>query len=77
MVDKQVEHKLARNPLGHRSAHVNLFSQFTHHLVETFDYIRYTVTHFQTFTNDPINCDSWERELQTVEYQSDAGYRNK
>ena len=65
MGDKQSEHKLARNPLGHGSAHVDLPSQVTHHFVETFDCIRYTVDRFQTFTYGPINCDSRECELQT------------
>jgi hypothetical protein len=66
MADKQVEHKLTGNPLGRGSARVNLPFQFTHHFVETFDCIRYMVDRFQTFTYDPINCDSGNCELQTI-----------
>ena len=65
MADKLVEHKLTRNPLGHGSARVDLLSQFTHHFVETFDCIRYTIDR-QTFTYDPINCDSGKGKLQTI-----------
>jgi hypothetical protein len=64
MVDKQVERKLTRNPLGYGSAHVNLPSQFAHHFEETFDCIRYTLDCIQTFTYNPINCDSGWCELQ-------------
>ena len=62
MGDKQVEH----NPPGHGSTHVDLSSQFIDHCVETFDCIRYTVDRFQTFTYDPINCDSGKCELKTI-----------
>ena len=66
MGDKQVEHKLARNPLGHGSAHVDLPSQFSYHFVETFDRVRHTADRFESFTYDPINRDSGKCELQTI-----------
>jgi hypothetical protein len=67
MAGKQVEHELARNPLGqYWSVHVDLPSQFTHHFVETFDRICYTIDRFQTFTYDPMYCDSGKCELQTI-----------
>ena len=66
MADKEVEHELTRNPLGHASTHVHLPSQFTHHFVETLDCIHYTADRCQTFTYDPINCDSGKCELQIM-----------
>ena len=77
MGDKQSEHKLARNPLGHALARIDLPSQFTRHFVETFDCIRYTADHFQTFTYGPINCDPGKCELHTTECQSDEGYQGR
>ena len=63
MANRQVEHKLTRDPFSHGSARVNLPSQFAHHFIETFDCIRYTVDRFQTFTYGLINRGSRKREL--------------
>jgi hypothetical protein len=44
---------------------VHLSSKFTHHLVETFDRIRYVVYRFKTFTYDPVDRGLGKCELQT------------
>ena len=77
MADKQVEHKLTRNPLGHGSAHVYIPSQFTDHFVETVDCIGYMAYRFQTFTYGPINYDSGKGELQTTSVNLTRGTRAK
>ena len=43
---------------------VHLSSQFTRHLVETLDSIRYAVYRFETFTYDPVDRDPRKCELQ-------------
>jgi hypothetical protein len=40
-------------------------SQFSRHLVETLDRIRYAVYRFETFTHDPVDRDPGKCELQT------------
>ena len=42
---------------------VRLSSQFTRHLVETLDRIRYVVYRFEAFTYDPVDCDPGKCEL--------------
>ena len=41
---------LTKSPIGVINLLVHLFSQFTRHLVETLDRIRYAVRRFETFT---------------------------
>ena len=44
---------------------VDLSSQFTRHLVETLNRIRYAVYRFEAFTYDLVDCDPGKCELQT------------
>ena len=45
--------------------HVHLSSQFSRHLVETLDRIRYAVHRFEAFTYDLVDRDPRRFELQT------------
>ena len=38
--------------------------QFTIHLVETRNRVRYIASHLELFTYDLINCESWEDKLE-------------
>ena len=56
---------LTRSPIRVITLLANLSSQFTRHLVETLDRIRYAVRHFETFTNDLVDRGPGKCELRT------------
>ena len=45
---------------------VYLSSQFSRHLVEALDRIRYAVYRFEAFAYDPVDRDPGKCELQTI-----------
>lgn len=77
MADKEVENKLATNPLGHGPARVDIVTQFPHHVMETVDGVRYVIHGFEVFAYGLVNRDSRDCELQTTEYLSYHGFKSK
>jgi hypothetical protein len=56
---------LTKSPFQVITLLVHLSSQFTRHLVETLDRIRYAVHRFEAFTYDPVDRDPGKCKLQT------------
>lgn len=69
---QQVTNNLTEDPLHHGTAFIDV-SQFTCHLMETLDHIRYEVIHFETFTYSLIYCDSREYELHISSVSAKMG----
>jgi hypothetical protein len=56
---------------------VHLSSQFSRHLVEAQDRIRYAAYHFEAFTYYPVDRDPGICELQTINGNPTRGTRAK
>ena len=68
---------LTEGPFRVLTMRVRLSSQFSHHLVETLDRIRYAVYRFETFTYDLVYRDPGKCELQTNSVNPTTGARAK
>ena len=61
---------LTYNPFHRLAMHVCLARQFTVHLVETLDCVRYTIGDFETVAESVVNRESRGCKLQTNEVSS-------
>ena len=56
---------LTKNPFRIFTVQVHISSQFSHHLVETLDRIRYAVHRFKTFAYSPVDRDPGKCKLES------------